>query len=94
MSRHHYRLNARRWAVVRRAVLARDGRRCRQCGKAGRMEVDHVRPLRRGGDPYGLDNLQALCRVCHIAKTAGENRRALTPAEAAWRDFVGELASK
>ena len=90
MSRHHVPLHARRWAAVRRAVLARDGWRCR-CGRAGRMEVDHVQPLRAGGDPYDLGNLQTLCRSCHIAKTARENRRELTPAEQAWRDFVTEL---
>ena len=29
----------------------------------------------RGGDLYEENNLQALCRSCHIAKTASENRR-------------------
>ena len=94
MSRNHVvHLHAPRWAAIRRQVLARDGRRCRQCGRAGRLECDHIRPLRRGGDPYDPENLQAICRACHIAKTAGENRRPLTPAEAAWRDFVAEIAS-
>ena len=88
MSRHHVHLHAGRWARVRRAVLARDGWRCRRCGRAGRMEVDHVRPLDRGGDPWALSNLQALCRRCHIGKTAAENRRPPTAAEAAWRDLV------
>ena len=84
MSRHH----AGRWARTRRAVLDRDGWWCRRCGRAGRMEVDHVRPLRAGGDPWDLANLQTLCRGCHVDKTAGENRRPRTPAEAAWRELV------
>lgn len=54
------------------AVLDRDGWRCR---RVGRMEVDHVVPLDRGGDPWDMANLQTLCRGCHIAKTAAENRR-------------------
>jgi len=33
------------------------------------LDVDHVVLLSRGGDPYDLENLQALCRGCHIAKT-------------------------
>ena len=92
MSRCHVHLQACRWAAARRQVIARDRWRCRACGRAGRLECDHVRPLRAGGDPYDMGNLQTLCRSCHIAKTAGENRRPLTPAEAAWRDFVAELA--
>ena len=55
------------------------------------MEVDHVRPLDKGGDPWALANLQALCRPCHFAKTAGERRRPPTPAEAAWRALVSDM---
>ena len=90
MSRRHkvFRLHPRRWAATRRAVLKRDGHRCTKCGRAGRLEVDHVKPLWQGGDPWDLDNMAALCRKCHIAKTGNENRRELTPAEQAWRDLV------
>ena len=93
MSRNHLHLHARHWGRVRRAVLERDGWRCRKCGRAGRLEVDHVVPLKRGGDPLALDNLQALCRACHIEKTRRENRRPPTPAEAAWRRLVAEMLS-
>ena len=55
MSRRHVCLHARRWARVRPgAVLDRDGWRCR---RVGRMEVDHVVPLDRGGDPWDMANL-------------------------------------
>ena len=93
MSRRHTHLNARRWAAVRRIVFERDGWRCVECGRAGRLEVDHVVPLKRGGDQLALDNLQALCRACHIEKTRRENRRPPTPAEAAWRRLVAEMLS-
>ena len=88
MSRHHLQINRRRWEVVRRAVFDRDGWRCRACGRPGRLQCDHVRPLLRGGDPWALDNLQALCRGCHVAKTATENRREIDPA---WRALCDEL---
>ena len=91
MSRHHVHFNKARWAAVRRVVLERDGWWCLKCGRAGRLEVDHVVPLKRGGDPGALTNLQALCRACHIEKTRRENRRELTPAESAWRDLVAQL---
>ena len=87
MSRFHTKLDRRRWAKIRLQVLERDGYRCVKCGKAGRLEVDHVLPAFRGGDLYEENNLQALCRSCHIAKTASENRR-VWPARDAWRDLV------
>ena len=94
MSRHHTHVNARRWDAVRRAVLKRDGFRCVMCGKSGKLECDHITPLQREPcqDPYDINGLQALCRTCHIEKTAHENRRPLTPAELAWRELVAELA--
>ena len=91
MSRHHTHLDAHRWAAVRRAVFERDGWRCCECGRAGRLECDHVIPLERSGDPWDPDNLQTLCRSCHISKTRQENRREPTPAEAAWRQLVAEM---
>ena len=92
MSSHHIHLKGRRWTAVRRRVFARDGWRCQSCGRAGRLEADHVTPLRKGGDPNDSDNLQTLCRACHIAKTRRENRRPPTPAEARWRELVAAIA--
>ena len=91
-SRHFAALNRKRWALLRLRVFERDGWRCRKCGRAGAPECDHVRPLRRGGDPYDLANLQSLCRACHIQKTASENTRP-DPARDAWRALVAEIAN-
>ena len=91
MSKFHTPLRRKRWAAVRRAVFERDGWRCVECGKAGRLECDHVVPLDRGGDPWDPDNLQTLCRSCHIEKTRRENRREPTPAESAWRQLVAGM---
>ena len=91
MSFNHLMLDARRWANVRHSILERDGYRCRECGRAGRLEVDHVLPLKRGGDPYALGNLQALCRACHIRKTSRENTR---PGRLPWLRFRDELRGR
>ena len=93
MSRHHVRLSPKQWRLARMKVLHRDKFRCKQCGRAGRLEVDHVIPLDKGGDPWDLANLQALCRDCHIKKTRRENRRTPTPAEKRWQKLVRELVS-
>ena len=93
MSNHHIRLHGRRWTTVRRKVFERDGYRCVECDKAGRLECDHITPLQRepGQDPFDVNGLQTLCRACHIEKTRRENRRSLTPAELAWRELVAEM---
>ena len=48
-------------------------------------------PLAAGGDAYDPANVQALCRACHIVKTAAENRRQPTPESEAWQRLVEEL---
>ena len=91
-SRHYAALNRRRWQWVRLKVFERDKWRCRRCGRAGKLEADHVTPLHRGGDPYDQDNLQALCRPCHVAKTAGENAKP-DPERDRWRELVKDIAA-
>lgn len=51
-------------------------------------EVDHVKPLHKGGRE-APDNLQALCRSCHRAKTKRE-RSATVPAE--WLELLNEVS--
>ena len=93
MSTLHITLNRRRWSIIRRAVFERDGWRCVSCGRAGRLECDHIVPMQRepGQDPYDMNGLQSLCRACHVEKTRRENRRPPTEAETAWRALVAEL---
>ena len=75
------------------AVLERDGWRCRQCGRAGRLECDHILPLFQFPDqnPYTLDGLQTLCRSCHIKKTREEN---LNPDRLEWNNYLDHLLHK
>ena len=89
MSRHHNRLNAQRWACVRRAAFERDGYRCTECRRAGRLEAHHEPPLRDGADPYDLDGIRTLCRACHIERHRPDE---MTPGRADWLAFVDNLA--
>lgn len=91
-SRHYAKLDRKRWALLRLKVFERDGWRCRRCGRAGRLECDHVIPLHAGGAPLDLANLQALCRPCHVAKSADENTRP-DPEREAWRAKLAEIAA-
>ena len=54
------------WRAARKLALNRDGYRCRDCGKAGMLEVHHIQSLSKGGDNE-LTNLRTMCRSCHIA---------------------------
>ncbi|MFH1133545.1 MAG: HNH endonuclease signature motif containing protein [Nanoarchaeota archaeon] len=60
------------WLFVRGDVLRRDHFRCSICQKRFRkaeLEVDHIIPVRMGGDLFDKDNLRTLCRGCHKAKS-------------------------
>jgi len=52
----------------RKLVYTFYGRRCLACGKSkGRIELDHVVPLYKGGE-HDPRNLQVLCHRCNSAK--------------------------
>lgn len=55
--------------ALRRAVMERDGGRCRQCGTADRPTIDHVHPVSRGGLTV-LASLQVLCARHNSIKSA------------------------
>ena len=85
-------LDYRRWQLIRREALERDGWRCCRCGKSGVLQVDHIRPLHDDGEPYDLGNLQSLCVECHWSKTWTE--RGATPEQLAWRAYQRGIDSK
>ena len=85
-----------RWRTLRMGVLERDGFRCRKCGARGRLEVDHIEPVRlapkKSFDP---DNLQALCAGCHGEKTRTEcNLPPPDPRRKEWRDLLHQPIEK
>ena len=61
---------SKRWPALRQQALRRDGFKCVQCGARGRLEVDHIKPVRtHPGLAFILSNLQTLCPQHHTAKT-------------------------
>ena len=79
------------WERVRRRVLDAQNWRCQICKRYGN-EVDHKIPMHKGGAAWDPDNLQCLCRSCHIAKTQKENCPALrNPDAAKWKALVNQL---
>ena len=79
-----------RWKSLRFLAKRRDGFKCVECGAAGRIEVDHVKPIRTHPElAFDLGNLQYLCPACHTRKTRIEvGHPPLTPERQQWRDLV------
>lgn len=59
------------WRAVRKQILLRDNFLCVICKRKGN-EVDHIKPIKEGGDRYAHSNLQTLCKACHTRKTRRE----------------------
>jgi len=70
--------HTRTWQIIRRAVLEQEPL-CRSCKEMGRFVpatvVDHIVPIRQGGDKMSMDNLQPLCASCHERKSIEEGSR-------------------
>lgn len=96
--RHSKRVTStRRWQVLRHAIMERDDWKCRCCGARGRLEIDHIRPVRLAPDrAYDPANLQALCGPCHTRKTrieCGHPAPIRSPEQDAWAEAVANLAT-
>lgn len=53
---------------VKRAVIARDGNKCRNCGvETEFLQWDHLFPFDLGG-PNTVENIQQLCPTCNTSK--------------------------
>lgn len=63
------------WRKTRALILRIDNHLCQVCLAKGRptpaTEVDHILAKHKGGTDEA-DNLQAICRSCHQAKTQAE----------------------
>ena len=86
MSFRHHRGPSSHYRTWRRTVFRRDGYACVKCGSRHRLEVDHIVPLAKGGTGF-LENLQTLCRDCHMEKTASERPNPV-PGQAEWGKFA------
>ncbi|MEM7696733.1 MAG: HNH endonuclease signature motif containing protein [Pseudomonadota bacterium] len=82
----------RRWKRLRWQILRRDGFACVQCGARGRLEVDHIKPVRTHPElSWEPENLQALCTPCHSRKTCLEQGKSQpNPQRLEWAKLLKE----
>ena len=84
MSRYHHRPENRRgWTAIRARAIRAAGRRCRRCGRPGRLEVHHPTQLSHGGTHAQV--LEVVCRTCHFVE-----HHTPDPARLAWVKFLRE----
>lgn len=66
------------WIVARKKQL-QEHPFCEECLKSGKRVkakmVDHITPIKDGGQPFAPSNLQSLCWECHSRKSAEEGSR-------------------
>jgi hypothetical protein len=71
MSKAHARGTDTQWRNLRAACFRVWGKTCMYCGDRA-TEVDHIIEVAIGGT-NSIDNLQPLCKPCHLAKTVAFN---------------------
>lgn len=64
--------NTREWQKLRLSLLM-DEPLCRKCKVRAASVIDHIKPVRMGGEFWDLENLQPLCKWCHNSKSGKEN---------------------
>lgn len=87
VGKHRY---GHQWRNIRRAVLDRDNWQCQLCGQPidpqarprtpQSASVDHVQPLKHGGNLLDLTNLRAAHLSCNAARGDNVNAPEYKPA--------------
>ena len=75
-----------RWKRLRKRVLDAFNWRCSDCGRPGRLEVHHRKPIKDGGAVWDPANLKPLCGDCHRAQHVQ-----ISPNESDWDRHIERL---
>lgn len=89
MSKAHARGTDTQWRRLREACFRVWGKTCMYCGDRA-TEVDHIIEVARGGSNT-IDNLQPLCKPCHMAKTVAFNTVRQSPSQSHGGVFLGRV---
>ena len=56
------------WVTFRIKILKKNPK-CKECGSKSLLEVDHIIPVAITGIVFDENNVQVLCKPCHLIKT-------------------------
>lgn len=63
------------WRELKEEILAERGAKCAVCGSTEQLDLHHIKPMRIGGLDV-KENLQLLCRHCHVLTPSfGDHKR-------------------
>lgn len=62
--------NSSRWRKLR-SIYIKYHPLCVICSAPGEV-VDHIKPIKQGGEPLDMANLQTMCHKCHNIKSGKE----------------------
>ena len=65
--------NTTQWRKLRMIIL-NDEPICRECKHKAASVIDHIQPIRLGGEFWAIENLQPLCTGCHNSKSGKESK--------------------
>jgi 5-methylcytosine-specific restriction protein A len=65
--------NTHQWRKLRYLTLSNEPI-CRACKQREATVLDHITPVRLGGEFWDVDNLQPLCKWCHNSKSGKESK--------------------
>lgn len=65
--------NTTAWRKLRAFILNEEPM-CRECKRKAASVIDHINPIRLGGEFWDVKNLQPLCVTCHNSKSGKESK--------------------
>ena len=65
--------NTTKWRKLRLLILQSEPI-CRECKRKAANVIDHITPIRLGGEFWEVKNLQPLCVSCHNSKSGKESK--------------------
>lgn len=66
--------NTGRWRAIRNMVR-QSNPICAICKTQPTHTIDHIKPIRQGGDAWAIENLQGLCKACNASKTGSQAKQ-------------------
>lgn len=65
--------NTTKWRKLRAFILMNNPI-CIECNRSYATVVDHIKPVRLGGEFWEVENLQPMCKQCHNSKSGKESK--------------------